>query len=802
MSVLRNRYRFLLLVVTYFGLISLNSNYMIITFTYNCMEKETNSTNEEILDLSTTAKRNYLWAVGFGTLLATFPTNYVYNKYGARYPFIFAGLISAISTALTPLAISSGVIFLYIVRFLQGIAYAADFATIGTMAVRWAPISETGLFLSVLTTFTSISTVISSPTTSFLCESIFGWRATFYFHAAAGLLIFLIWFYLYNDDPSLHNSVSASELKHIQLSKTASFYERRKKTPLKEMITSPVILCVWLNSFVEMTAIILLHTNMATWFKKIFNFSISEVGLFMMLTVFVHVPLKWVAGFVSDRITFMSERAKILVFNTIAVGGTGIFFVFMGLLKPDQKALALCVTALAQCGISFNGGGFYKCGTKHSRQFGHIVVSMIQWMKCVALFSSPALAALLLHDETDSSEWSRVWYGMAILMLAVNFISYPILTDKSAKWTEEPESKVSLGGTKSEKDLETSKMRRGARLDYIPGAKCLFWSTFFMQAVIVAISVGHSIVWFDELWNRDTEDRLCIILMGACDICGLLIAILVLFDIRAQFEAIFCILVFEVGAFVIDCFYYFYTPFQPQDIFCLNKNDNQAELESCKEERYEIAMRLAKYIMRVLVMIFAGTSLFCIFASTPTEPRESYTVHVISQKGRRKKRSARWSNNTAVSVKKTGTVSVNGVIMPEATIVSFRQLSAYQNRFNRVYFSGPESSISIEKAGNPSKSDTVFITAVQVQKHRKGGKRGRRSGSRGLDRRSKCVKGGSKTSNRSTASSIPPASTAQSISSRSRRRRKEITKMPALVSPMDYLNNKAEKRDRQRRAVL
>ena len=26
--------------------------------------------------------------------------------------------------------------------------------------------------------------------------------------------------------------------------------------------------------------------------------------------------------------------------------------------------------------------------------------------------------------------------------------------------------------------------------------------------------------------------------------------------------------------------------------------------------------------------------------------------------------------------------------------------------------------------------------------------------------------------------------------------------MPALVSPMDYLNNKAEERDRQRRAVL
>ncbi|PAV80271.1 hypothetical protein WR25_21792 [Diploscapter pachys] len=733
MSVLRNRYRFLLLTVTYFGLISLNSNYMIITFTYNCMEKETNSV------------------------------------------IFFPRLQN------------------------QGIAYAADFATIGTMAVRWAPISETGLFLSVLTTFTSISTVISSPTTSFLCESIFGWRATFYFHAAAGLLIFLIWFYLYNDDPSLHNSVSASELKHIQLSKTASFYERRKKTPLKEMITSPVILCVWLNSFVEMTAIILLHTNMATWFKKIFGFSISEVGLFMMLTIFVHVPLKWVAGYVSDRITFMSERAKILAFNTVAVGGTGIFFIFMGLLKPDQKALALCVTALAQCGISFNGGGFYKCGTKHSRQFGHIVVSMIQWMKCVALFSSPALAALLLHDETDSSEWSRVWYGMAILMLVVNFISYPILTDKSAKWTEEPESKVSLGGTKSEKDLENSKMRRGARLDYIPGATYLFWSTFFMQVVIVTISVGHSIVWFDTLWNRDTEDRLCVILMEACDICGLLIAILVLFDIRAQFEAMFCILMFEVSAFVIDCFYYSHTPFQLQDIFCLNKNDNQAELESCKEERYEIAMRLVKYIMRVLIMIFAGTSLLCIFASTPTEPRESYIDHVISQKSRRKKRSnrsARWSNNTAVSVKKAGTVSVNEVIMPKATVVSF---------------SGSESSISVKKTSDPNKPGTVVITAVQVQKHRKRGKRGRRSGSRELDRRSKCVKDGSKTSNRSTASSIPPtstassispASTAQSISSRSRRRRKEITKMPALVSPMDYLNNKAEERDRQRRAVL
>ena len=45
----------------------------------------------------------------------------------------------------------------------------------------------------------------------------------------------------------------------------------------------------------------------------------------------------------------------------------------------------------------------------------------------------------------------------------------------------------------------------------------------------------------------------------------------------------FCILMFEVGAFAIDCFYYSRTPFQLQDIFCLNKNDNQAELVKVQE---------------------------------------------------------------------------------------------------------------------------------------------------------------------------------------------------------------------------
>lgn len=44
----------------------------------------------------------------------------------------------------------------------QGVAYSADFAAIGIVISKWAPLDETAIFIATLTSFTSIASIITN----------------------------------------------------------------------------------------------------------------------------------------------------------------------------------------------------------------------------------------------------------------------------------------------------------------------------------------------------------------------------------------------------------------------------------------------------------------------------------------------------------------------------------------------------------------------------------------------------------------------------------------------------------------
>ncbi|KAK6019626.1 hypothetical protein OSTOST_14735 [Ostertagia ostertagi] len=50
-----------------------------------------------------------------------------------------------------------------------------------------------GLFISALTSFTSVSVIVTDPLTAWLCDSTLGWRSSFYLHAAFGFVVFTLW---------------------------------------------------------------------------------------------------------------------------------------------------------------------------------------------------------------------------------------------------------------------------------------------------------------------------------------------------------------------------------------------------------------------------------------------------------------------------------------------------------------------------------------------------------------------------------------------------------------------------------
>ncbi|EYC30904.1 hypothetical protein Y032_0004g1842 [Ancylostoma ceylanicum] len=237
----RNGFRHLLLVLGFFCLTSVNSNYIIINFTFICMAKplgevdvsSADNTTLTTLDYTPTEKSAIIWAVAIGTIVGTFPVNYFYTKYGARWPFFVAGMMSTVSTALMPIAALFDLKVLLFLRLVQGLAYAANFGAIGTLCVRWAPLTEVSIFISVLTSFTPVSAVVTNPLSGWLCNTSGGWPSAFYSHAAFGLVVFLLWIVCYQDDPQYHPSVSEKELAKIQKNKTRAHIERDSFVPYK-----------------------------------------------------------------------------------------------------------------------------------------------------------------------------------------------------------------------------------------------------------------------------------------------------------------------------------------------------------------------------------------------------------------------------------------------------------------------------------------------------------------------------------------------------------------------------------------
>lgn len=445
MGLLSNKYRVLVVFVGFLCLVSVCSNYAVMNFTFICMKNdmsftrdngnETSTTQKSLFDYTPNEKKYIMWAVAAGTIIGTFPINYVFVRFGGRWTFFIAGIVSVIATTLIPLAAQTHFIALLFARFAQGLAFAADFAAIGLLTVRWAPLSETAIFLGALTSFTNFSSVLTNAVSGAICEA-FGWRTAFYAHAALGLIFFILWALVYTDNPQKSSRVTSTELRKIQKNKSEQHLDTKNvEVPYKKLLTSPVVLCVWLNAFAEMSIIVFLHTYAPIYFNRILKFSVATTGFLLALSVFIPLPLKLVGGVISDKAKCFSERAKMLFFNTVSVGLVGILLGVLSFIPAEINYVAVVLFSVIFSCLSLNCAGFYKCATLHTRQYAHVVISTIQWMKSIALITGPALVAAIVKDEESAGQWRMVLIILGGIMVTANTLALCVFTDKPAEYT-------------------------------------------------------------------------------------------------------------------------------------------------------------------------------------------------------------------------------------------------------------------------------------------------------------------------------------------------------------------------------
>ncbi|CAD5227419.1 unnamed protein product [Bursaphelenchus xylophilus] len=416
-----------------------------ITFNFSilCMAPRANVTNNAPVYYYSPIQQTYLmWALGFGSLVGTFPFTYFFSKFGTRYIFTGAGILSIVSTLAVPLAASYGLYAFMFVRFLQGISYSADFAAIGMLTSIWASLKQHALFLSLLTCYSPLSSTLTNLVSGYICESFLGWPWIYYFHAMAGAVLFGYWFLVYTDYPAKSNWVSSIELEKIERNKAKEELEFHGVVPYWEICKNPVVLTIWYNAFIEISSGIFLLIYTPIYMRKVRGFSIVTTGILSSIPPLIAIPLRITFGIISDKIKFWSERTKMNVFNTFAAFGPAVCYMLIVII--DEPMFAVGVLLTIHVFYAGSGGGFYKCATLSCRQHSHFVIANIQFIKCLTLFFAPALYGFFVHDETSSEQWNHIFVTMSVALTTATALFIFFSTDKPQKFTHVSENRGAL----------------------------------------------------------------------------------------------------------------------------------------------------------------------------------------------------------------------------------------------------------------------------------------------------------------------------------------------------------------------
>ncbi|KAI6236164.1 Major facilitator superfamily transporter [Aphelenchoides besseyi] len=434
-----DNYRYFILFLGWICLTTISSNMIALNFTLICMvpsaDNSTVADNYTTFNYTNTQKNLLMLFAAIGSLVGSLPFNLLYTRYGTRYVFLVAAVLSATSTFALPFAVRTSFKIFLFVRFIQGISYSADFAAMGMICSRWASLNEYAIFISILTCYSPLSSSISNPIAGAICESKFKWPFVYYSHSIACILIFICWTFFYTDHPRKTQFVSNRELEVINHGKSEAHVKADKYVPYKEICKSPVILCVWLNAFVDLFSGMFLLMYLPTFLKNVLDYSVEETGFFGMIPTLAPLPMKLIFGVISDKLTSITEITKMRIFNTTAVFIPGILYAIVGFVPVNQKSTIVLLFSMIHMFISTCAGGFYKLGAIHSRHLFAFVVSVIQFVKCCTLFLGPLLMEIFVKDESNGKQWKNIFIILSASLILSNFFFWFAVTDKPASFT-------------------------------------------------------------------------------------------------------------------------------------------------------------------------------------------------------------------------------------------------------------------------------------------------------------------------------------------------------------------------------
>ncbi|VDL80855.1 unnamed protein product [Nippostrongylus brasiliensis] len=154
----------------------------------------------------------------------------------------------------------------------------------------------------------------------------------------------------------------------------------------------------------------------AVFYLQVLRYDVTSTGFAAAVPYVMAAAVKFMLGPISDRATCISDRWRLIFFAVISQGVMAIAF------------LALVFVA---------------------RQHVHIVMSVTSFLMCVVVLVIPVAVNAICPDGTPE-EWSRLFFGISVVVVAANIPFVFVARSEPAQWTG---NKVLSKSSEKEKEI-------------------------------------------------------------------------------------------------------------------------------------------------------------------------------------------------------------------------------------------------------------------------------------------------------------------------------------------------------------
>jgi ACS family sodium-dependent inorganic phosphate cotransporter-like MFS transporter 5 len=374
-------------------------------------------------------------ATAVGALLGLLPIAHLTTHYGTRMTFTIYGMVSAISTLLTPLCVNLGFFPLLAMRILQGFATGSCFPAMGAVMSAWAPLRSSGMYMCFLTCHMQFGPMFTMPIAGMLCNSSWTWRGTYYVQGLVTFALFVAFYLFYQDSASSHRNVSAQELWKIQKGKILA--TEKRKVPYVQMASDMAVWGVIISTFSVLIGLQIFLQYGPIYFSEVLKFDVENTGVSVALPHIVAVVVKFLIGPMSDFMTCINEKWRVIFFTSLSQGLMLVSFGALAFLPPSQLMLIQAAFSGLIVFSGINAVGVFKSTQLMSGPFSYVLMTINALTNSIVILVLPLLVGWLApHNLTF--EWERIFLGVAIFLALCTIVFYLTVEVDPRPWTQLP----------------------------------------------------------------------------------------------------------------------------------------------------------------------------------------------------------------------------------------------------------------------------------------------------------------------------------------------------------------------------